>query len=101
VTGCRGNAERCTVSLTRLSTATQAGNGHNKNITFAARQLELFAIRCLDLADRVAENQIGFLDAVDMAYSAAEWSGLTDNVGDDIVQACMAAAFANAKRPAR
>jgi hypothetical protein len=64
----------------------------------AAAQLELFARRCLDLADRVAENRMAFLDAVDMAYSAAEWCGLVDDLGDDIVQATMAAAFANAKR---
>jgi hypothetical protein len=71
--------------------------GHN---AVAARRLEIFALRCLDLADPVAENQIGFLDAIDLAYDAATWSGLTDNVGDDVVQACMAAAFANARRPA-
>jgi hypothetical protein len=65
----------------------------------AARQLEIFAIRCLEIADRVAENQLAFLDGVDLAYSAAQWSGLTDAVGDDIVQATMAAAFANARRP--
>jgi hypothetical protein len=76
-------------------------SGAPRDNTFAARQLEIFAIRCLELADRVAENQIGFLDAVDVAYEAALESGLTDNVGDDIVQATMAAAFANAKRPAR
>jgi hypothetical protein len=66
----------------------------------AAAQLELFARRCLDLADRVAENRMAFLDAVDMAYSAAEWCGLVDDLGDDLIQATMAAAFANAKRPA-
>jgi hypothetical protein len=65
----------------------------------ATRQLELLALRSLELADRVAEGDIGFLDAVDLAYSAAEWSGLTETVGDDIVQATLAAAFANARRP--
>jgi hypothetical protein len=76
-------------------------SGAPRDNTFAARQLEIFAIRCLELADRVAENQLAFLDAIDVAYEAALESGLTDNVGDDIVQATMAAAFANAKRPAR
>jgi phytoene/squalene synthetase len=66
----------------------------------AAAQLELFARRCLDLADAVAENRMAFLDTVDMAYEAAVWAGLTETVGDDIVQATMAAAFANARRPA-
>jgi hypothetical protein len=71
-----------------------SANDHTK------AQLQLFAIRCLQLADRVAENRIAFLDAIDVAYEAALESGLTDNVGDDIVQAKMAAAFANARRPA-
>jgi hypothetical protein len=65
-----------------------------------AAQLELFAIRCLQLADRVAENQISFRDAIDVAYEAAVWAGLIDDLGDDVVQATMAAAFANARRPA-
>ena len=66
----------------------------------ASYQLELLALRSLDLADRVAAGEIAFLDAVDLAYEAAVWSGLTDAVGDDIVQATLAAAFANARRPA-
>jgi hypothetical protein len=37
----------------------------------ASRQLEIFAIRALDLADQVAAGQLRFLDAVDMAYEAA------------------------------
>jgi hypothetical protein len=75
------------------------------------RQLEIFALRCIALADRVAAGEIKFLDAVDLAYSAAIWadfpneieaSGLIDSAvitGDDIVQATLAAAFANARRP--
>jgi hypothetical protein len=66
----------------------------------ASRQLEIFARRCLELADRVAEHRTAFLDAIDIAYEAATWSGLVDEVGDDVVQACMAAAFANARSPA-
>jgi hypothetical protein len=65
----------------------------------AARQLEILALRCLELADRVAEGSIKFLDAVDLAYEAAVWSGLVQTVGDDIVQATLAAGFANARRP--
>jgi hypothetical protein len=64
----------------------------------AARQLEILALRSLELADRVAEGEILFLDAVDLAYEAAAWSGLTETVGDDVVQATLAAAFANARR---
>jgi hypothetical protein len=66
----------------------------------AARGLKIFANRCLDLADRVAEHRISFLDAIDIAYEAATWSGLVDEVGDDIIQFTMAACFANARRPA-
>jgi hypothetical protein len=65
----------------------------------AARRLEILALRSLELADRVAEGSIKFIDAVDVAYEAAIWSGLVDEVGDDVVQACMAAAFANARHP--
>jgi hypothetical protein len=65
----------------------------------AFRQLEILTLRSLELADRVAAAEIAFLDAVDIAYEAAVWSGLTSTVGDDIVQATLAAAFANARRP--
>lgn len=77
----------------------------------ASYQLELLALRSLELADRVAAGEIAFLDAIDLAYDAAIWadlpsaieaSGLIDTkviTGDDIVQATIAAAFANAKRP--
>jgi len=79
------------------------------------KQLELFALRCFDLADRVAAGDLPFIEAVDFAYSAAVWanlpatieaSGLIDcnksgaPTGDDIVQATLAAAFANARGPA-
>jgi hypothetical protein len=63
------------------------------------RQLEILALRCLELADRVAVGEIAFLDAVDIAYEAAVLSGLTSTIGDDIVQATLAAAFANARHP--
>jgi hypothetical protein len=68
-------------------------------VAYKVRQLELLALRSLELADRVAAGQIAFLDAVDIAYEAAVWSGLTGAVGDDIVQTTLAAAFANARRP--
>jgi len=64
-----------------------------------SRQLEILALRSLELADGVAAGEIAFLDAVDLAHEAAVWSGLTNTVGDDIVQATIAAAFANARRP--
>jgi hypothetical protein len=58
-------------------------------------QLSLLAIRASELADRVQCGEIGFIDAVDMAYSAAQWSGLTETTGDDAVQKILAAAFGN------
>jgi hypothetical protein len=64
-----------------------------------SRQLVILALRSLELADRAAAGEIAFLDAVDLAHEAAVWSGLTETVGDDIVQATLAAAFANARRP--
>jgi hypothetical protein len=63
-----------------------------------ANHLKLFSLRCCDIADRVTRNEIGFLDGVDLAYDAACASGLVEAVGDDVVQAAMAAAFANAPR---
>jgi hypothetical protein len=60
---------------------------------FVAAQLSLLAIRSSELADRVKAGQIDFLDAVDLAYDAAIFSGLTDSVGDDWVQAILAATF--------
>lgn len=74
------------------------------------RQLEVLALRSIELADRVAAGQLRFLDAVDLAYEAAIWAGLPEAIdksglitgiltGDDIIQATLAAAFANARRP--
>lgn len=56
-------------------------------------QIELFESRCRTLVDRVRGGNLQFVDAVDMAASAAEWSGLADAVGFDVVQAVMASAF--------
>ena len=76
------------------------------------RQLEILGLRSLELADRVACGELKFLDAVDLAYDAAVWAGLPNAIdtsglidvdvitGDDIVQATIAAAFANARREA-
>jgi hypothetical protein len=57
------------------------------------RRIDLFAIRCRDLRDQVAAGRLAFIDAVDMGYTAAIWSGLADDVGDDVVQRIMALAF--------
>ena len=58
-----------------------------------ARQLEILALRSFELADRARAGEIEFIDAVDMAYSAAEWAGLTESANPDVVQAVLATAF--------
>jgi hypothetical protein len=60
--------------------------------------LDLLLARCLTLADRVDAGELLFLDAVDMAYSAACWAGLVERFGEDAVQAALAAAFMNVRR---
>jgi hypothetical protein len=62
------------------------------------RLLDLFAVRCRVLAERINSGSISFIDAVDMAYSAAIWSGLADDLGDDAVQAVMRDAFMGTRR---
>ena len=64
----------------------------------ANKQIQLFAIRSSELADRVHQGRLPLIEAVDMAYSAACWSGLIDDVGDDNVQKILAAAFATVER---
>jgi hypothetical protein len=70
----------------------------NAPANFPQRQLELFAIRCSELAERVAAGNLLFLDAVDLAYSAADFAGLVEVAGDDAVQKVMAAAFIDIPR---
>jgi hypothetical protein len=70
-----------------------------KSALFSRQQLILFERRCQTLADRVGYKQLNFVDAVDLAYDAATWSGLVDAVGDDVVQATMAGAFMKINQP--
>jgi hypothetical protein len=55
--------------------------------------LDLLYEKSCTLATRVADSELGFLDAVDMAYSAAQWAGLCETAGDDAVQIVLATAF--------
>lgn len=64
----------------------------------ARRQLGLFAVRCDQIAERVAAGALPIVEGVDLLYSAAVWSGLADSVGDDRVQAIMADAFLQTRR---
>ena len=59
----------------------------------STEQLRLFALRARELAGRVFNGTIPFIDAVDMGYEAAIWSGLVDLYGDDAVQSVLADAF--------
>ena len=60
--------------------------------------LELFFDRISVLAERARDGSLPFIEAVDMAYSAANWAGLVDRYGDDVVQVVLADAFAR-RRP--
>jgi hypothetical protein len=62
------------------------------------RQLAILTLRSFELADRVAVGELKLIDGVDMALEAARWSGLTESIGDDAVQAILAEAFAGAQR---
>jgi len=59
--------------------------------------LDVFAVRAGQLAARVGRG-LSFIDAIDMAYSAAIWSGLADQYGDDVVQAVLADAFTGVRK---
>ena len=72
--------------------------GKSKTPSRATRQLEILAIRSLELADRVKAGEIDLPSAVDVAWEAAVWSGLTETVGDDIVQTVLSEAFAQVPR---
>jgi hypothetical protein len=62
------------------------------------QQLEILALRSLELADQVAAGHLPFIDAVDMAYSAAQWAGLPETVGDNTIKLALSASFPNARR---
>ena len=79
---------------TRGANATQLNSSQ-----LSTQQLVLFERRCQTLADRVGCKQLNFVDAVELAYDAATWSGLVDAVGDDAVQVTMANAFMKVCRP--
>jgi hypothetical protein len=59
----------------------------------APNPLEILAARCATLAARVRRRELPFIDAVDMAYSAADFAGLIDCYGDDQIQTVLAGAF--------
>jgi hypothetical protein len=62
------------------------------------RLTAIFKKRCEELTERVNVGAMSFMHAVDTAYEAAQWSGLTELIGDDAVQAIMADAFMRARK---
>jgi hypothetical protein len=62
--------------------------------------LEVFRERAREVADRVRAKNLSFIDGVDLIYSAAVWSGLSDHYGDDAIQALLVEAFMNVPRNA-
>lgn len=65
-----------------------------QNLTYKTdHPLDLLFERAIGLANRARGGSLPFLDAVDLAYSAADWSGLVDRYGDDVVQLVLADAF--------
>jgi hypothetical protein len=59
--------------------------------------LALLFDRCTTLATRVRDGDLAFVDAVDMAYTAADFAGLVDRYGDDSIQGVLAEAFMGAE----
>lgn len=57
----------------------------------------VFTEKCASLADRVRRKELQFIDAVDMAYSAADFAGLIESFGDDQIQSVLAGAFMGAR----
>jgi hypothetical protein len=52
---------------------------------FLTYQLDLFGSRVAELVQRVNFGTIGLIDAVDLAWEAAIWSGLVDGVGPEVM----------------
>jgi len=60
--------------------------------------LDLLFERACQLAARVERGTVSFIDAVDMLWTAAEFAGLIEIVGEDRTQAVLAAAFMGVPR---
>lgn len=63
----------------------------------ARAPIVVFTDRCATLAERVRRQELPFIEAVDMAYSAADFAGLIESYGDDQIQSVPAAAFMGAR----
>ena len=67
-------------------------------MTDIPQPLQILFQRSCTLAGRVMAGDMPFLDAVDFAYSAADFAGTVDRFGDDAVQAVLAEAFMGVPR---
>ena len=63
-----------------------------------AEPREVFALRCWARARLYAEGELELAEAVDALQAAAEAYGLVADIGQDAVQAILAAAFAKVPR---
>jgi hypothetical protein len=59
--------------------------------------LDVFRERCEARAYLVEIGELAFLDAVDVLQTAAEFDGLIDQFGQDVIQEIMATAFGAAR----
>jgi hypothetical protein len=55
--------------------------------------LDLLFVRSCAMAERVVAGEIPFIEAVDFMWEAAEFSGVVDRAGAEIVQHILATAF--------
>jgi hypothetical protein len=69
-------------------------------VTARRDPLEILHERSCTLANRVEACELSFLDAIDIAWTAAEFAGTVDRVGPDLVQQVLAAAFMHTRRDA-
>jgi hypothetical protein len=68
----------------------------NRRASEPIHPLELFYARAFEMAQRIDAGYVGFIDGVDLLYSAAEWAGLIEKYGDDEVQSALSQAFIDA-----
>ncbi len=62
------------------------------------RPLAILTERCATLVERVRRQELPFIEAVDLAYTAAAFAGLVDTYGDDCIQSILANAFMGCPR---
>jgi len=79
-----------------METITQS-TGDAQAFRATIHPLDLLFDRAATLAQRARAGGLPFIEAVDMAYSAAEFAGLVDSYGDDEVQKVLAEAFADGR----